>query len=133
MTTRKDEVIKELNEAESDQDKTDEIKKEDKERQQADIISEGDRAERLKNNTDFLYFLNKLTNRAEEITNLQNNRLLNIRKIADDSRTIDSIVGNQIREAVTGGEFLGLRQMSQNIKSAIKNKASILEQTKDDE
>ena len=133
MSDRKDEVIEEINAAKSDEEKIEQIKKDDKERQEAEIISEGERADRLVENTDFLYFMKKLTNRAEEITNLQNSRLLNIRKIADDSRTIDSIVGNQIREAVTGGEFLGLRQMSQNIKSAIKNKASILEQMKDDE
>lgn len=134
MSDRKDEVIKELKEAENEQEKIDKIQAEDKEKQQDDIISEGDRADRLKKNSDFMYFLQKLTDKVEEITAVQNMRLVNIRKLTEPGKnTMDSIVANQIKEAVLGGEFLGLRQMSFNIKTAIKNKRAVLEQRKNEE
>lgn len=134
MSDRKDRVIKELKEAENEQEEIDKIQAEDKEKQQDDIISEGDRAERLKENSDFMYFLQKLTDKVEEITAVQNMRLVNIRKLTEPGKnTMDSIVANQIKEAVLGGEFLGLRQMSFNIKTAIKNKRAVLEQRKDEE
>lgn len=134
MNTRKDDIINESDNVEKQKRDFEKKDTEKKEEQQKEIIQEGDRAERLKENADFLYFMEKLIKRADEITTAQVTRLINIRKLTEVGKnTIDSIVANQLQEAVLGGEFLGLIQMANNVKMAIKNKEQILGQLREEE
>lgn len=134
MTERKNRVIDEINAAEKEQDKIDKVAGEDKGKQQREIIAEGERAERLEENTDFMFFMRKLTKRVEDITYSQSMRLLNINKLIESNcGAIDDIIKNQMKEAILGGEFKGLKQMSLNIKTAIQSKKSVLEQRENEE